>query len=85
MSDPSPEDEKVVHIDREELSFLIVLCSEEADRAEYERHNRPDMSNAEYALSMKRENLCLSLLKILTSVLNKCDETDGVEGRPELN
>jgi len=82
MSDLS---QKTLLISKEELSFLIVLCSEESDRTEYERHTRPDLSNAEYALSVKRENLCLCLLETLTNVYKKCDEADGMAGRPELN
>jgi len=81
MSEISP---KTLQISREELSFLILLCSEEAIRTEYERQdNRLDTE--EHALSIKRENTCFDLLKILTSVSSKCDEADGMEGRPELN
>ena len=66
-----------------DIEFLNVLCAEEVMRCKMERRNIKHLAQA--AVSEQREKTAMRLLNALSETLERIDEDDGMEGRPELN
>jgi hypothetical protein len=66
-----------------DIEFLNVLCAEEVMRCKMEQRNVRHV--AQVAVSKQREKTAMKLLEAFTDTLERIDEDDGMESRPELN
>lgn len=72
-----------LHLDEFDIEFLTVLCAEEVMRCRQER--RSIRHSEQIAVSKDREKHCMKLVELFADLIDKLDEDDGMEGRPELN
>jgi len=66
-----------------DIEFLNVLCAEEVMRCKMEQRNAKYLTQA--AVSKQREKTAMKLLAAFSDTLERIDEDDGMESRPELN
>ena len=72
-----------LHLDEHDIEFLTVLCAEEVLRC---REERPGIRHLqEMAANRKREKQSMRLIEKFAEIIEKLDEDDGMESRPELN
>lgn len=72
-----------LHLDEYDIEFLTVLCAEEVLRCREERQEVRHLQ--EMAANKKREKQAMMLIEKFAELIEKLDEDDGMEGRPELN
>jgi len=66
-----------------DIEFLNVLCAEEVMRCKLEQRDVKFLTQA--AVSQQREKTAMRLLAAFSATLERIDEDDGMESRPELN